>query len=280
MTFPGYAHLLQSSAETNTVAVVVEKEGLPAGMALGAMPASNDPAPPSLFSLFVVPELRNQGLGTALMLAFLEEVRRRGGALVSTVFMRGKPAIAWFESILNKTGWAAPVARMVAIKAEMAQIRRMDPPWLRQRRIDPAKFTLVPWSEVTEAQKSALKASHEREAWIAPDLVPWIHEKDYDPVTSMALLQNGELVSWVINHLMLDGTTRFTCSFAHPKLQRLGVVFWLYKEAVDRMEQNSRVFGMWTVPLHHAGMHAFAMRWMRPCAVHFRETLRAQVLLN
>jgi GNAT superfamily N-acetyltransferase len=274
MTFPHYAHLLTKADLDRAIAVplAATADGEPAGLVLGAMPKADHPAPPSLFSLFVAPAWRHHGIGTRLMEEFHREIARRGGRTIRVSYMSGKESIPFFERILRKTGWSEPTPRMAAIKADLLQIRAMDPPWLRGRRVDSNRFQIIPWREVTEAQKQALRRSHEQEKWIAEDLAPWKHEANYDPVTSCALLRDGELVSWVINHHMPDGTTRFTCSFAHPRLQRLGVVLWLYKESVDQAEKHGRRYGTWTVPLYHPAMHAFAVRWMKPCAVYCRET--------
>lgn len=274
MTFPNYAHFL-SQAELNqivAVPVAATVDGTPAGLVLGAVPKSGNEAPPSLFSIFVAPEFRHRGIGTRLMEDFHREILRRGGRLIRVKYTSGKAATPFFERILRKTGWDEPTPRMAAIKADLLQIRAMDPPWLRDRKIDGKRFRIIPWREVTDEHKLALRQSDEQDSWIAGDLAPWKHEKNFDPVTSCALLRDGRLVGWVINHLMPDGTTRFTCSFAHPRLQRFGVVLWLYKESVDRAEEAGRRFGTWTVPLYHPAMHAFAMRWMKPCAVYCRET--------
>ncbi|MCB1094226.1 MAG: GNAT family N-acetyltransferase [Verrucomicrobiales bacterium] len=281
MTFPTYTHLLSEADLDRVIAVPVAAfvDGVPAGLILGAMPKPGNPAPPTLFSVFVDPAFRNQGVGTRLMEDFHKEVAERGGDVIRVKYMTGKEATAYFERILQKTGWEEPTPRMAAIKADLLQIRAMDPPWLRERRISP-RFKIIPWSAVTEEQKQNLRLSHEKDHWIAEDLVPWMHEAHYDPVSSCALLRDGELAAWVINHHMRDGTTRFTCSFAHPKLQRLGVVLWLYKEAVDRAEEKGRRFGTWTVPLHHPAMHAFAMRWMKPCSVYCRETYGSEKKLT
>jgi len=274
MTFPHYRHLLTQTEPSRLTAVplMATADGTPAGLILAGVPTAGSEGHPTLFSLFVAPSFRCQGVGTRLMETLHKEIVRRGGTRIKVIYMAGTPATAALERILEKTGWEKPSPRMAAIKADLLQIRALDPPWLRDRRMDATRFRIIPWKEVTTEQKNELLRSHEADPWIAEDLVPWKHEAGYDQETSCALLRDGQIVSWVINHLLPDGTTRFTCSFAHPKLQRFGVVMWLYKESVDMSENHGRRFGSWTVPLYHPAMHAFAMRWMKPCAVYCRET--------
>ncbi len=274
MTFPHYRKLLEGAGhpQITPVALAATIHGAPAGLALAGMPKSDATGNPTLFSLFVAPAFRRQGIATRLMETLHDEIARLGGSQIKTVYMAGNPLAEAFERTLLKTGWDQPSPRMAAIKADLVQIRAADPPWLRERRIDGARFQIIQWEDVTDAQKDELRRSHETGHWIADDLVPWKHETGCDLITSCALLHDGRLAGWVINHLMPDGATRFTCSFVHPRLQRLGAVFWLYKEAVDRAEGHGRRFGSWTVPLYHPAMHAFALRWMKPCAVYCRET--------
>jgi len=282
MTFAHYRPLLTNPEPPQLVALPIAAtvDGTPAGLILGGMPKSGGAGNPTLFSVFVTPAFRRRGVATHLMRALIDEVARRGGSRIKVIYMGGKSLTPALERLLHITGWETPTPRMAAITADLVLIRALDPPWLRPRRIDTARFRIIPWEEVTDTQKEDLRRWHESDPWIAEDLAPWKHEPGYDRVTSCALLRDGRLVSWVINHLMPDGTTRFTCSFAHPKLQRLGVVLWLYKESVDRAEAHGRRFGSWTVPLYHPAMHAFAQRWMKPCAISCRETYGSQKSLT
>lgn len=281
MTFPQYRPLLHQPEQERFSGILVGalQDGVPAGLAIGAIARPGHPKPPELLSLYTAPAFRHQEVGTRLLQELLREMHRRGCTTVQTTWMTGKETTQWFERILQKTGWDAPQPRMAAVRSDLVELRKADPPWLRDRRRDP-RFQIIGWDEVTAEQKEAMRQSHLREPWVKEDLMPSLHEKNYDAVTSCALLKDGQLVSWVINHLMKDGTTRFTCSFAHPRLQKYGVVFWLYKEASDRMERNGRRWCMWTIPLEHPGMHAFATRWMKPCSEYFRETFGSQKVLT
>ena len=281
MTFPHYKKLVFSPDQERFrgVAVGAWIDGVPAGLALGAAPKAGLGSQPELLSLFTDKAFRNQGVGGELMETFHQEMSRAGCGRVQTTYMGGKESTLFFERILEKTGWGRPQPRMAAIKCDLVHLRASNLPWLQERRKD-SRFAIIGWNDVTSAQKDAMLKSHAESPWVAEDLMPSKHEKNYDVVTSCAVLKQGELVGWVINHLMPDGTTRFTCSYAHPRLQKYGIVFWLYKEASDRMDRNGRRWCMWTVPLQHPGMHAFATRWMKPYSLYFRETLGCEKILT
>src|SRR5262249_40912938 len=136
----------------------------------------------------------------------------------------------------------------------------------------PPGMDIVAWKDVTEAEREEIRRSHAEKPWIAPDLIPFDHEENYDVATSIALRQNGKVVGWVINHQMTQKMVRFTCSFVRMDLQRMGRIVWLYVDSVRRAGENGYYEAMWTVPLKHPRTVAFTRRWMAPYSTFFGET--------
>ncbi len=135
----------------------------------------------------------------------------------------------------------------------------------------PKGYDVLPWAQVTTAEREALRVSNLEKPWIAPDLVPFYFEENYEPVTSVALRINGATLGWCLNHVV-DGILRFTCSFLRRDLQRLGRIVLLYSESVSRMPVAGLSVGMWTVPIKHAGMVNFTRKHMQPYSIFFGET--------
>ena len=187
--------------------------------------------------------------------------------------MTGKPGIAAFERVLAKAGWNPPETRMLVVKSTIPLIQKA--PWMKLTEL-PDKMQIIAWNEVTEAERAALRHSRETETWIPDDLVPFDHEGNFEPRTSVALRHENRIVGWVINHQMSPKLIRFTCSFMRPDFQRLGRIVWLYADSVRRMEQHGFDEGMWTVPLKYPRNVAVTRRWMLPYASFFGETRGAE----
>ena len=130
---------------------------------------------------------------------------------------------------------------------------------------------VLPWSQVTAAERETLQTSNELNLWIAPDLIPFDHEENFEPATSVALRVKGAIVGWCINHVV-DGILRFTYSFVRRDFQRLGRVVLLYGESVSRMPAAGLSVGMWAIPIRHAGMVNFARKHMQPYSIFFGDT--------
>lgn len=280
MTFPSYRHLL---ALTPTVrhpneneprkiqpfAIGALRERRPVGLVIGELPIEGEQAP-EVLSLFVDPETRRQGVGTALIGAAEEEVLRRGFGEIAAVYMTGKPSIEHVERILAARGWNEPETRMVSVRFTMKELTAA--PWLNRFQLGP-EYEIFSWCDLHPEEREELITSQEKLGWIARDLQPWDYENSgYDQSTSVGVRYRGKVVGWVINHRLSDDTIRYTCSFIHKTLGRLGRILPLYTESFRRTIEAGYQQGMFVTPLYHKGMAAFARKWFGPWSYFVGET--------
>lgn len=267
LTFPTLRALLGRVGDADVVAVACDDAaGNPAGLALGRIAADADTA--ELLSIYVVPARRGAGLAGRLLEAFSARCRAQGAREVGATYMTGQASTPAVEALLARAGWSPPEPRMLVLEATLASIARA--PWIRRLPL-PAGMRIVPWLELTAARRQALVDAQARTAWIPADLIPFDHEADCEPLTSLALLDADAVVGWTIHH-RIESILRYTCAYVHPRLQRRCRILLLYNEAVARMPQAGFDTGMWTVPVWHPGHAAFARRWMAPYATRFAET--------
>ena len=267
MTFPAYRGLLDfNSAGVAPLAIGTLQNDAPAGLAL--LVASPSSGEAELLSIFVSPRLRRSGIALELMQRTLAYCNTHRIQNISSSYMSGQDSTQTLENIFNKTGWTAPQTRMLVVRCSLDSIK--SAPWLNRYAL-PKGYEVLPWAQVTAAEREALRVSHLERPWIAPDLVPFDFEENYEPVTSVALRVNGAILGWCLNHVV-DGILRFTCSFLRRDLQRLGRIVLLYSESVSRMPAAGLSVGMWTVPIKHAGMVNFARKHMQPYSIFFGET--------
>jgi GNAT superfamily N-acetyltransferase len=270
LTFPALGHLLDRLDDGDVMALGVDDAaGKPLGLALGVEANGEDGARRAqLLSLYVEPASRRNGIAAGLLVAFTDLCRGRGCAEISATYMSGQPTTAGLERLLASAEWTQPETRMLVVHATLDSIR--PAPWMRSYPMAD-NMQIVDWLDLTQADRAEIAESQFREPWIPPDLYPFDHESNCEPVTSLALKVDGRIVGWTINH-RVGSVLRYTCSFMHRRLQRMGRILLLYNEAVARMPQAGLDTGMWTVPVWHPGMAAFARRWMAPYATRFDET--------
>ena len=275
LTFRHYAkRLTLEHPRWEPLVVAASLDGAPVGLGLAQPEAGTNWA--ELLSLSVAEKLRGQGVATELLRRVEAACLARGIDTLYGHYMSGEDSTAAVERVLEKRAFSVPVPRMLAVRCSLESISHA--PWIKRYKLPP-HFEILPWTELSEAERAQIRQSNAAAPWIPDDLLPFSFEADIEPVTSLALRVRGEIRGWVINHLV-EGMLRFTCSYMHPEQQRLGRILLLYNEAVRRSPSINVSVGMWTVPFEHAGMVAFARRWMQPYSIFFGETRGVQKKLH
>ena len=245
MTFPVYRHLLSlrpaprhpeqgDDQLIQPVGFVARSDEGPVGFALAELPLGASASIPELLSLFVRPESRNRGVGTALLERLERHLGERGFQEVKAVYMGNRPGNAALSRVFAKRGWSAPEVRTVTLRFSPRGAR--DTPWYGRVRLS-QEYQIFPWTELTPGEREQLQRSQADSRWIPAGLVPWDHDfHSFDPVSSVGLRYRGQVVGWVINHRVPPATVRFTCSFMRKDLGRRGRILPLYTASLERLE--------------------------------------------
>jgi GNAT superfamily N-acetyltransferase len=258
MTYPRYRDALQSAFAADLVTVVVaERDNEPVGMCVAERDGESHSG--TVLSLFVSAEFRGEGIGGSLLKASVQALRNGGCAKAEIVFTDEKPdAAARMRAMLSRAGWDAPVKRMLVFRWDLKGYDA-ELPWMKSFTLRQG-FDIGLWSDVTEAEKAQLRDSDQRDGWIAPDLRPWDFEENYEPLNSLSLRYEGELVGWMINDRVAPDVIRFTCSFVREDLQKAGCIIALYARALKLQMEAGILQVMWAVPFQHPRMIAFSKR--------------------
>jgi GNAT superfamily N-acetyltransferase len=281
MTFPAYRHLLALEPALRLPAEPEQRVIQPLGavardgdsviaLALAEAPTRSADGPPELLSLFVVPPHRGRGLSTRLVEAVEDALRQQGFPRVEATYTTGKPSIAAVERIFEKRGWDPPQLRTLSVRFTLKEA--VSTPWYGRVRL-PKGAELVSWSDVTPAERHQIEESNRRSPWIPNSLQPWRHDVlGFDPVSSVGLRYQGEVVGWMINHRMDARTVRFTCSFLRADLSRRARILPLYSEAIRRLAEDGCEFGTFVTPTVYPGMVEFIRQHIQPYVSFTGET--------
>jgi len=267
MTFPAFQGLLNfNSADVAPLAVGTLQNEAPAGLAL--LVTSPNTGEAELLSIFVAPRLRRNGIALELMQRTIAYCRTQNIQKISAIYMSGQDATQTLENIFNSSGWTAPQTRTLVVHCSLDSLK--PAPWLNRYAL-PDGYEVLPWSQVTTAEREALRISNLEKPWIAPELLPFDVEENYEPATSVALRVNGAIVGWCLTHAV-DGLLRYTCAFVRKDLQRLGRLLLLWDEVVARMPQAGFTVCMFGIVISNSPMVNFARKHMQPYSIFFGET--------
>jgi GNAT superfamily N-acetyltransferase len=268
LTFPSFRNLLQNIySDQSIVAIAASHQEKPVALALAKIKENNKSG--EVLSIFVETLYRNTGLGTSLLKRLEQEIRARDCKTIEMVYMTGQPTTPVLERLLHKCDWEVPQARMLVCKGNE---KILEAPWISKYSHLPSSYNIFPWNEITEQERQVIKEQQETQAWIPEDLIPFKHENNCEPLNSLGLRYQGQVVGWVINHRLSQDTIRYTCSFVRKDLQKMGRIISLYAEAAKRQYEVNILKCIWTVPLQHESMVNFVNRHWAPYLNSLKET--------
>jgi len=269
-TYPAYRSLLERdlAVDQTVVAVTASFLGEPVGLALAL--AKQQQSSAEVLSIFVEHSYRRMGIGAALLIRLEEYLINRDYASVELVYTTGEDASSPVEGLLAKCNWAQTASRMMLCKGKAATI--MTAAWMKRYSQLPSTYSIIPWIEISEAERQDIQRSQMLKHWIPDDLVPFHHEAKLETLNSLALRYNGKVLGWVINHRLSPETIRYSCSFVRADLQKLGRIISLYAEAGRRQLSANVPNCIWTVPVFHESMARFVRKRWVPYLSSLQET--------
>jgi GNAT superfamily N-acetyltransferase len=221
LTFGSYGYML---AEEHNLRLAAYHQAQPVGLVL----ASSHPklAYSRLMSLFVLPEHRLRGVGTALVLGLEQLARARGDKQLETSYIPPKAALA---RVLEKCGWQPPFVHMHIVESPFAMagdvVDRYPLPPL------PPSVTFFPWSERTEADLAIVEA---RRGEYGPAMHP--EEEPYPMASgSLGARIDGQLAGWMIWHELAPDLLRCSTMFVFPEARMRGL--WVHMMALGYHRQ-------------------------------------------
>ncbi len=258
MTFPSYQFILQKlQSEDSIVAIGANVNQKPIALVLARLFPQEEAA--IILSIFVESAYRCQKVGTSLLVYLEQVLQQRGCKQVELVYTTGKSTTPALKHILQKEGWNQPEFRMLICKAVSKEM--IQAPWLHKHSL-PDGFTIFLWSDLTQAERNSILEKQNAQAWYPEILSPFSEEETIEPVNSLGLRHQGEVIGWMITHRLAPDTIRYSCLFIKEELQKIGRAIPLLAESIKIQCRGAVPYGIWTVSREHSAMLSFVKRRM------------------
>ena len=269
LTYPLFRPRLQSlKVQDSTVAIAASDAGKPIGLAVAEIQPDRQSA--EVLSIFVVPTYRRQGVGTNLLTRLEQELVLQGCKNAEFFYTTGQPTTLAVENLLQKCHWTPPQPERLVCKSSYEKM--VEASWMKLKL--PTSYTIFPWQEITPQERIAIQQQQEESPWIPPDLIPFDHEENFEPLISLGLRYKGQVVGWMLTHRLAPDTIRYTCSFVRYDLQKMGRIIPLYVEAIKTQAAAKIPYAVWAVPFDHNYMAHFVRKRMAPYLVSLEEHKR------
>ncbi len=162
-----------------------------------------------LLSLMVAPAWRCRGIGSGLVARLMAFLAAEGVAPLRVRYRATPQVAAGFEPLLRRLGWSTPRTEFVLIEGRSPRLAAVG--WADRHPIA-SPYALLPWGELSPDQlqvAAGLPAPAELR-------LPPPGQAQPDPVLSLALLQAGAPVGWLLLHRTGADAVRYSSLYVEP----------------------------------------------------------------
>lgn len=223
---------LLSSPSENHVIFVAKVGGAPAGLAVAELFDQGIAA--RILNLFVSQEHRQHGIGTALLAGLEAELSRRDIQWLYLGYLSELSTSRALERILKKRAWEAPTDHKIVWKAYAKSI--IEAPWAPKPGW-PAGYETFLWSERTAHDRMCYERMWEEKSFHR-GLGPHPEHTDFEPLNSLGVRREGQLVGWLVTNRIAPNAVRYTWLYATPDMARLGRGIPLMRDALRLQVQE------------------------------------------
>ncbi|MBD2693547.1 TIGR03032 family protein [Anabaena catenula] len=218
-----------------------------------------NPQQAEIISLFVLPEYRNQGIGTKL-LAYLErELAQQGCVEIILSYSTSTLTNVALEPLLQKLHWQPPQINLVLGKTATEKIAQA--PWLNKYPLPPA-FEVFPWLDA------------------GLSLPPNVEAHRLEPLNSLGLRYRGEVIGWVLTHRVAPDTIRYTTISIAEAFEKRGRGVSLLAEAIHRQVNSGVPYLTGSVSYRYPRLLQFVERHLTPYLTGVGEVRQTSKLIN
>lgn len=231
------------------------------------------PQSAEVISFFVAPPFRDRGIGSQLLIHLEKALIKLNCPQIDLKYRVSELTTSALEPILQQQGWQSPKTDFLITKATIEALSQA--PWVYKYPL-PKQFTVFPWVELTKADKESIL---KRKAY--PDVLsPFSDDPRLEPLNSLGLRYQGEVIGWTINHRIDPDTIRYSVMFVEEKFQRMGRGFSLLTEAVKRQISSSIPYATAAVASNNLPMLRCVERYHKPYAIFISESRSSYKLLK
>jgi N-acetylglutamate synthase-like GNAT family acetyltransferase len=269
LTYPVYRHHLKNiNKDKSIITISLGLSDQPIGLILAKYSQVRKTA--EILSLFVIPEYRQTGIATQLLLLIEQELVKRKCQQMNLIYIANETTPA-LEKILTKYNWSSPIPRMLICSGMVENIK--DAPWLNCGTKLASDYEIFPWRELSENEKEMIQKSQQSNPWYPDILSPFKEEKILEKSNSLGLRYKKQIVGWMITHRIAEDTIRYTSLFVRKELQSIGRSIPLLTRAIKlQIEMSEAPQASFTVILDNEQMIKFVERRIKPYLTSFRRS--------
>ncbi len=240
LTVPAYAKLLDQSLE-NLVVVGAAYFWQPVGLVIATL--TPDARYAQVISLLVIPEHRGKGVGAALLAEIEKHLHKRGCQQADFAYLTATEHAAAIEHLLEKNDWRTP--QTVAVFFESDVETYLKSPLYTPQVILPDGYEFFAWADLTPQDRATIlqRQAQTPGGWFSETVSPFIQEDRVEPINSIGLRYQGEVVGWMVTQRMTPTLVDYTNLFVSREHKGQSLSILLVMEATRRQFEYIKASG-------------------------------------
>lgn len=223
LTFPAFQEAVRSGKALTACAWA---SGDAIGLAAAERKEGADEA--TLLSVAVKPAWRGRGVGSKLLEAIEDELRRLGCRKADLTYMSGNPSTPAVERMLARAQWDPPRPRLMICYTTIDRVAQGR--WIATPLPAAPGVNVFSWRDLSALERDQV-ASDPR---VPEGLSPFRDENKIEGAISVGLRKNGEVAGWFLTHRIAPDTVRYSTLYLRADAMSRGWGFGLVAEAIRR----------------------------------------------
>lgn len=191
-----YLHLQnpQQINDLHYIAIAAIENDEPVGLLLATATKTFYVA--EIHSLYIDEKFRHQQIATNLMIYLEQELIKSSCIMITLLYPSDLPNTSIFKSLLKKLQWNDPIPH---IDRYLFEGKIFQPSWLFKNYRYPEDITIFPWKDLNATERKEL-LRQETQSRFPQEVSPFLDEARIEPLNSLGMKRNGEIIGWMITH--------------------------------------------------------------------------------
>ena len=250
LTEPKCQHCLHGETyyqlpQTTSIAIGTFFEEQPVGLLLASLIPTINVI--EIHSLFVKEEHRRRKVGTQMLSALTQYARDLQCTFLTIIYPQGETTTPYLESLLQSNGWPPPKRFGFTCRFDGSTF---NPPWITREYPLSPDFQLFPWIDLSSKERALLQRKQEQGEIPGP-LSPFKDPERIEPLNSLGLRYNNQVVGWMITHRIAPDTIRYSALYVLREFQYRKEAIILLQQSIKRQLSSSVRWGELELNIAH-----------------------------
>ncbi len=215
----------------------------------------------TLLSLYVDPLFRRRGIATKLLSNFENVMKKFSLHKVHLRFFCEESFPTYLESFLRHVKWPSPKLHNLYYGGPIMNLKQAA--WVKRYSL-PQQYRIIPWSEITHADREKIRFHQEDTLWYPPALDPFYTESKLEPLNTLCLRDQDEIIGWVMTEKLSLDTIRYHSLFIRKDLEKRAYGVYLLAEALMRQLESPIPFAIFETLASNERMIQFTKKRLMP----------------